>query len=170
MGRVVRTRFLVLLALAVSFAAGALLPAFGESATPVTVVRNALAQTSNVQGAPDRTMVLSRVSVPAGAVLAPHRHRGTQIARVQSGTLTYTVRSGSVTVRRGEADQDPQVVRTIRAGQRGEIHAGEWIVEQPSVKHEATNLGAKAVVLYIATLLETGAPPSTPVTLPAANG
>lgn len=164
MTRVVRTRFLVLLALAASFAAGALLPAFGKSAEGVTVVRNALAQTSTVQGAPNRTMVLSRVKVPSGAVLSLHRHRGTQIARVQSGTLTYTVRSGSVTVRKGEADQDPQVVRMIKAGQRGEISAGEWIVEQPSVIHEATNLGSKAVVLYISTLLETGAPPSTPVT------
>lgn len=164
MTRVVRIRFLVLLALAGAFAAGAFLPAFGNSAEGVTVVRNALAQATTVQGAPNRTMVLSKVKVPSGAVLSLHRHRGTQIARVQSGTLTYTVRSGSVTVRTGEADQNPQVVRTIKAGQRGEINAGEWIVEQPSVIHEATNLGGKTVVLYVATLLETGAPPSTPVT------
>jgi hypothetical protein len=161
-----KPRAAISLALLVGLALGALLPgAFGKSEVAPTAIRNALAQTSRVQGAPGRTMVLSRVVVEPGAVLATHRHLGTQIARIQSGVLTYTVRRGSVVVRRGESDQGPTVVRRIVAGQTGAIHGGEWIVEQPSDIHEAANRGSQPVVIYIATLLKDGAPPSTPVSL-----
>ena len=165
-----RTHLLVVLALAVGVGLGALLPgAFGDSAKAPTAIRNALAQSSQVQGAPGRTMVLSRVLVEPGAKLATHHHLGTQVARITSGVLRYTVRRGSVVVRRGESDQNPQVVRRIKAGQTGSIRGGEWIVEQPSDIHEAANTGTGPVVIYIATLLEAGAPPATPVSLPAAN-
>jgi quercetin dioxygenase-like cupin family protein len=154
------------LGLATAFLLGALFQgAFaGETAAP-TVVRNALAQSDAVQGAPGRTMVLSRVEVEPGAQLATHHHLGTQISRVTAGVLTYTVRRGSAVVRRGEADKEPRLVRTIHAGQTAQIDAGEWLVEQPSDVHEAANRGSVPVVIYLATLLKTGAPPSTPVTL-----
>ncbi len=125
--------------------------------------RDAMAQTTKVQGAPGRELVLSRVVVPAGAKLALHHHLGTQVARVESGVLTYTVEQGSVVVRRGQSDARPTAVRTIKAGQTGKIKAGQWIVEQPSDIHRAANNGSKPVTIYIATLLEAGAPPATPV-------
>lgn len=134
-----------------------------------TAIRSALAQTDRVQGAPGRTLVLSRVVVEPGAQLALHHHRGTQIARIQSGVLTYTVRRGAVVVRRGESDQNPRVMRRIGAGQTAGIRAGEWIVEQPTAIHQAANRGSAPVVIYLATLLEKGAPPSTPVSLPVDN-
>ncbi len=152
------------LALAATFALGAVWQtAIGQTEASPSAVRSALAQTDDVRGAPDRTMVLSRVVVPPGAVLSLHHHLGTQIARIQSGALTYTVEQGAVVVRRGESDQHPQVVRTIANGQTGRITAGQWIVEQPSAIHRATNKGTTPVVIYIATLLKKGAPPSTPV-------
>ncbi|HEV2727899.1 MAG TPA: hypothetical protein VGV34_06370, partial [Solirubrobacterales bacterium] len=90
---------------------GALLPgAFGQSKAEPTAVRNALAQTNHVQGASDRTLVLSRVVVEPGAELALHHHLGTQVARIASGALTYTVRRGTATIRRGESDRDPPLV------------------------------------------------------------
>ena len=154
----------------VAFALGATLPAaFGDSSEEPTAIRNALAQTDRVQGAPNRTLVLSRVVVEPGAKLALHHHLGTQVARIQAGVLTYTVRSGSVVVRRGESDQQPQTVRLIDAGQTGRIGAGQWIVEQPSDIHQATNRGSVPVVIYLATLLKAGAPPATPVS-PSASG
>lgn len=163
-----RPHYPIAVTLAVGIALGALLPAaFGKSEAAPTAIRNALAQTSQVQGAPGRTMVLSRVVVEPGAELATHHHLGTQIARIQSGVLRYTVRRGSVVVRRGESDQNPTVVRKIGAGQTGAIGSGEWIVEQPSDVHEAANKGSKPVVIYLATLLQHGAAPSTPVSLPA---
>jgi quercetin dioxygenase-like cupin family protein len=167
MSKRTRPHLFVVFALVVGIGLGALLPgAFADTAVAPTAIRNALAQTSKVQGAPGRTMVLSRVLVEPGAKLATHHHLGTQIARIQSGVLRYTVRQGSVVVRRGESDQNPTVVRTIKAGQTGNIKKGEWIVEQPSDIHEATTGSAEPVVIYIATLLKSGAPPSTPVSLP----
>ena len=166
MVRLGKPQFLVALALACAFALGAILPgAFAQRQVAPEVVRNALAQTSVVKGAPKRTMVLSRVVVNPGARLALHHHRGTQISRVVSGTLTYTVERGSVVVRAGEADQDPRLVRRIVAGQTGRVRPGQWLVEQPSDIHRAANRGSVPVVIFLATLLETGAPPSTPVVL-----
>lgn len=140
--------------------------ALGKTEVAPTAIRSALAQTDRVQGAPGRTLVLSRVVVQPGAELALHRHLGTQVARVESGVLSYTVRRGSVAVRRGESDRRPQVVRTIAAGQTGRIRAGEWLVEQPSDIHQAANRGSRPIVIYLATLLAKGALPSTPVALP----
>jgi len=147
---------------------GALLPtAFGQTKAAPEIVRNALAQSDKVQGAPGRTMVLSRVVVNPGAKLALHHHLGTQVSRVTAGTLTYSVERGSAVVREGEADKDPRLVRTIEAGQTARVQAGQWLVEQPSDIHHAANRGSVPVVIYLATLLKAGAPPSTPVTLPA---
>jgi hypothetical protein len=67
-------------------------------------------------------------------------------------------------VREGESDQQPRRVRTITAGETARVRAGQWLVEQPSDIHEAANRGRTPVVIYLATLLETGAPPATPVT------
>jgi quercetin dioxygenase-like cupin family protein len=160
-------RPLLALALIAAFALGVVLPgAFGEAKVAPTAIRNALAQTSKVQGAPQRTLVLSRVLVEPGAELPLHHHLGTQVAHVAAGTLTYTVRRGSAVIKRGESDQQPQVVRTIAAGQTASIRAGQWIVEQPSDIHEAANRGSAQVVIYLATLLKAGAPPATPVELP----
>jgi quercetin dioxygenase-like cupin family protein len=161
-----RPRLLIAFALVGAFALGVVLPgAFGQSKAAPTAIRNALAQTSHVQGAPNRTMVLSRVEVQRGAKLTLHHHLGTQVANVAAGTLTYTVRRGTVVVRQGESDQSPRIVRTIEAGQTAPIRGGQWIVEQPSDIHEAANRGTAPVVIYIATLLKTGAPAATPVTL-----
>jgi quercetin dioxygenase-like cupin family protein len=135
--------------------------AFGASAPTPPPVRKGFAQTEHVQGAPGRTMVLSKVTVPPGAKLAVHHHLGTQISRVTAGTLTYTVRSGKAELFEGESE-DPTPVRTISAGQTARITAGQWLVEQPSDIHQAANRGSAPVVIYLATLLKDGAAPSTP--------
>ncbi|HYQ77807.1 MAG TPA: hypothetical protein VEP91_01705 [Solirubrobacterales bacterium] len=157
----------VTLCVLAALAVGALLPgAFAGDVSEPTAVRSALARSEQVQGAPNRTMVLSRVVVEPGAKLALHHHLGTQISRVAAGTLTYTVRRGSAVVREGDAEKDPRLVRTIGAGQTARIRAGQWLIEQPSDIHEAANRGGSPVVIYLATLLQSGAPPATPVTQP----
>jgi quercetin dioxygenase-like cupin family protein len=139
--------------------------AFGASSAAPVPVRKALAQSEHVQGAPGRTMVLSKVTVPPGAALAVHHHLGTQISRVVSGTLTYTVRRGKAELFEGESDSEPRLVRDITAGKTAKIRAGQWLVEQPSDIHQAANRGSAPVVIYLATLLQDGAPPATPVDL-----
>jgi quercetin dioxygenase-like cupin family protein len=128
---------------------------------PVVVVREPLAQAVAPQGAPGRTLGLSRVTVMPGAELASHHHPGTQIARIENGTLTYSVETGSVKVMKGPAD-DPTLVRRIKAGQTGRIRAGQWIVEQRTEVHHAANHGTVPVVIYLASLFTTGSPPSLP--------
>jgi quercetin dioxygenase-like cupin family protein len=155
----------VLLVAAVAVLAIVLPTAFGASAAAPSPVRNGLAESRHVVGAPGRTMVLSEVTVPPGVKLALHHHQGTQISRVAAGTLTYTVRRGQAEVFEGESE-DQKLVRTVAAGQTARVKAGQWLVEQPSDDHEAANRGSAPVVIYLSTLLKTGAPPSSPVTLP----
>jgi quercetin dioxygenase-like cupin family protein len=126
-----------------------------------TVVRTPLAQSTKVKGAAGRTLGLARVTIPAGGAIALHHHEGTQIAYIQKGVLTYTVKTGSVSVMSGPADT-ATVVRKIGAGKTGKIRAGQWIVEQPSTIHQAANNGSGPILIYVATLLESDAPPSTP--------
>jgi quercetin dioxygenase-like cupin family protein len=156
-----RRRGLVAVAAAALIAVGVLVGnVIAQSSTP-TATRQPLAQSTVVKGAPGRTLGLARVVIPPGATIALHHHEGTQAAYIQAGVLTYTVKSGSVTVMSGPADKD-QVVRKIKAGQTAKIPAGDWIVEQPSTIHMATNAGKAKIVIYLSTLLKTGAPPSTP--------
>lgn len=143
--------------LAIGVAVGQVIAKSGGS----TVTRTALAQSTKVRGVSGRTLGLSRVTIPVGGRIALHHHQGTQVSYIQAGVLTYTVKSGGVTVMSGPAD-NPSVVRKINAGQTGAIRAGQWIVEQPSTIHRAVNKGETKIVIYLATLLKKGAPPSTP--------
>jgi quercetin dioxygenase-like cupin family protein len=142
-------------------AAGHSLGADAQSGQAPT--REALAQVVNPRGAPGRTLGLSRVTIPARTALAPHRHPGDQIAYIERGTLTYTVRTGVVRVYRGPADDSPQLVATIRAGETGRVRTGEWVVERQGDVHFGANRGRRPVVILLATLFTTGSPPSIPV-------
>lgn len=154
---------LALLALACLGAGAAIgLALGGGDRAPAPVVREALAQSTHPRGSRDRTLALTRVIVKPGAKLALHHHPGTQIAYIDRGTLTYAVAQGKVRVRKGAADEDPRLVRTIRAGDTARIRTGQWIVEQPTNHHHAANQGKQRVVIYLSTLFPDGAPPSIP--------
>lgn len=152
---------LVLTAAASAYAMTGLRPAAGDQ----PVVRTGLAAARNPLGAPNRTLGLSRVTVAPGAQIALHRHPGVQIATIARGTLSYWVVRGNVKVRRGDPDAPggARLVRTIMAGQKGEILAGDWIAEAPGTIHRAANEGRAEIEILIASLFENGAPPSTPV-------
>jgi quercetin dioxygenase-like cupin family protein len=125
--------------------------------------RTVLAQAVNPTGGRGRTLALSRVTIPAHTRLGLHRHPGTQIAYVQDGTLTYTVRTGVVNVYRGAADRNPSVVRRVAAGQTGKVNAGEWVIERPRTVHFGANKGDQPLLILLATLFKNGSPPSIPV-------
>jgi quercetin dioxygenase-like cupin family protein len=156
-----RLRLAVILAavalVAIGIAVGQVIAQSGQTAA----VRTPLAQSTKVKGAKDRTLGLSRVTIPPSGQIALHHHEGTQVAYIQAGVLTYTVKSGSVTVMEGPAE-NPTPIRKISGEQTGKIKAGQWIVEQPSTIHRAANKGPAKVVIFLSTLLKTGAPPSTP--------
>jgi quercetin dioxygenase-like cupin family protein len=156
-----RVRLTVVLSAIALAGAGALVGHVIAQSGGATAVRTPLAQSTKVKGAKGRTLGLSRVTIPPGGTIALHHHEGTQVAYIQSGVLTYSVQSGSVTVMSGPADS-PKVVRKISGGQTGQIRPGQWIVEQPSTIHQAANNGTARIVIYLSTLLKAGAPPSTP--------
>jgi len=156
------TRTLALAAALLLVAGGAIGWALARGDATPTAERESLAATNKPEGAKGKTLGLSRVVVPGGAELALHHHEGTQIAFIDRGTLTYTVVEGSVEVRKGPADGDSKLVRKIKAGETGKIKTGQWIVEQRSDHHMAANRGDQKIVIYLSTLLDQGAPPSTP--------
>ena len=128
-----------------------------------TAKRADLALLENPAGAKGRTLALSRVTIPPHTALALHRHPGAQIASIQRGTLTYTVRTGTVAVYRGPATADAKPVRVVKAGQTARVHRGEWVVESPGDIHVGANRGSEPVVILLATLFPNGAPASIPV-------
>jgi quercetin dioxygenase-like cupin family protein len=101
--------------------------------------------------------------IPPGTVIPSHFHDGTQVPYIQSGVLSYSVETGSVTVMKGLADQNPTVVRKVKAGQTATIRPGQWFIEQPNEHHHAVNHGSEKIVVLQATLLRNGAPAATPV-------
>jgi quercetin dioxygenase-like cupin family protein len=147
-----------------AYAAGADRAPSPAAAAAPAVTRDVLAQVVDPAGAKGRTLALSKVVIPAHTALALHRHPGNQIAYIQRGTLTYTVRTGVVKVYRGPADDHPKVVRAVRAGQTGVVRPGEWVVERPGDVHFGANNGSGRVVILLATLFTDGSPASIPVT------
>jgi len=152
----------------VAATAVALLPATAVGAyaaghaaqTAPTAKRVDLAMLENPAGGKGRTLGLSRVTIPPHTALPLHRHPGNQIASIQRGTLTYTVRTGDVQIFRGPATADAKPVRVVKAGQTAAVHPGEWVVESPGDVHFGANRGGKPVVILLATLFPNGAPPS----------
>jgi quercetin dioxygenase-like cupin family protein len=69
--------------------------------------------------APGRSLYLVRYEISPGTRLPAHRHKGTQIGRVEGGTLTYHVLAGRVTVyRTGEDGKPGSSGRPARASRR----------------------------------------------------
>src|SRR3954468_4953893 len=147
----------VVVALAAAYAAGA------NGRPSAQAVRESLAQVVNPAGAKGRTLGLARVTIPAHTALALHRHPGVQIAYIQSGTLTYTVKTGAVPVYHRAADQQPRLGRPLRLGHSGRVPAGDWVVERPGTIHFGANNGSRPLVILLATLFTNGGPPSIPV-------
>jgi quercetin dioxygenase-like cupin family protein len=137
--------------------------AAGAAQQPPQATRTVLAQAVDPPGARGRTLALARVTIPAHTRLGLHRHPGVQLAYVQKGTLSYTVKRGVVNVYRGAADQDPRVVRRVAGGKTGSVNAGEWVIERPRVVHFGANQGDRPVVILLATLFKRGSPASIPV-------
>jgi quercetin dioxygenase-like cupin family protein len=152
---------MVLVATALALIALSVMISSVLAAASPTAERDLLGAFKNPLGAKGRTLGLSIVTIPAGVTLPLHHHLGTQVSYIQKGILRYTVRAGRVRVMKGLADQSPQVVRTISAGQTASLTPGEWIVEQPSDIHMA--MAKTRVVVLIASLLKNGAPAATPV-------
>ncbi len=127
------------------------------SASPAAAVRTDLG-TTLPETAPGQRLGLWRVTIPVGASLPAHWHPGYQLARVETGTLTYTILTGELTILHPDG-----TTSTATAGQTVDIPAGTSVVEQPEAQHSAANLGDVPIEIVLATLFTDGAEAAIPV-------
>jgi quercetin dioxygenase-like cupin family protein len=115
--------------------------------TTVAVQKDVLATEADPPGGEGSTLTLIRYTIAPGAQLSPHIHPGVQLARIESGTLTYTVIDGTATVTRAggatEAVTGPTTVSLV---------TGDSVAENDGMVHFGANETAEPVVI-IATLL-----------------
>lgn len=113
-------------------------------------------------GAPGRTLTLIRYTIAPGAKLSPHIHPGVQLASIQSGTLTYTVESGTATVTRaGGGTEEVTGPATTTLG------PGDAVVEHDGMVHFGANDTDQPVVILATLLTEDGKDLAVTVTTPA---
>jgi quercetin dioxygenase-like cupin family protein len=168
-GRLMSRRTLALLGLILvasfALAGPGVITAQTPIGTPVSggaVVREVLAS-DQPASAPGQELQLVRYIIPPNTRLATHTHPGVQLARIESGVLTYTVVHGEVPITRASGAGTPGPVEVLRDGQTTKLHPGDWVVERPGVVHYGWNQGSEPVVILATTLLTEGAPPSQAV-------
>ena len=130
------------------------------SPSPSGIVREELGAAAP-ETAPGQELGLWRYTIPAGSQLVPHEHPGWQVARIDSGTLTYSIIAGDVSVTRANG-----TVETHAGGETIELAPGDTVVENPGTQHFGANEGTEAVVLYTSTLFDQDEPPSIPLATP----
>jgi quercetin dioxygenase-like cupin family protein len=113
------------------------------------VVKEVLAEDTTPPGAPGYTLTLMRYTIAPGAQLAPHVHPGVQMAEVESGTLTYTIVSGTAQVRRGAGGAQPVTGPTTI-----QLAPGDSVVEPFDMVHYGANDTGEPVVLTATLLTE----------------
>jgi hypothetical protein len=135
--------------------------AAASKAAAVPVLREVLDNDLKPPGAPGRTLSLVRYTIAPGAKLAPHVHPGVQMASIQSGTLSYTVVSGTAEVRRAGATTDTPVKgpATIQLGR------GDAVTEIGNMVHFGENKTKTPIIILAALLTEDGHPLAEPVVL-----
>jgi quercetin dioxygenase-like cupin family protein len=134
------------------------LPGTEPSAAPEAgIVRTLLGETSPTT-APDQTLGLWHYTIPAGSALTPHTHPGFQVARVLSGTLSYDVISGTVTILRADGTTE-----MARSGSVVTVNAGDTVIENPDLAHFGSNSGDVPVEIVAASLFTHGSPPALPL-------
>ena len=104
-------------------------------------------------------LYLQRVTIAPGAKLPEHFHQGTQVARIISGRAHLRHRLGH---RRGHARQREDRDRERAGDHQAAQAATGWSRPRGSCTTGATP-GKRPVVIEIASLLQEGAPLSTPV-------
>jgi quercetin dioxygenase-like cupin family protein len=126
-------------------------PGTGAPGTTVAVAKDVLAAEADPPGGEGSTLTLIRYTIAPGAQLAPHLHPGVQLARIESGTLTYTVVSGTAMVTRSGGEPEPvEGPATITLG------PGDSVAENLDMVHFGANETDEPVVIVATLLTEDG--------------
>jgi oxalate decarboxylase/phosphoglucose isomerase-like protein (cupin superfamily) len=126
------------------------------------VVREILDELVDPPGAVGRTLTLARYTIAPGAALSPHIHPGVQMASIESGTLTYTVESGTATVRRA-GSTEPEAITGPNTTTLG---PGDSVTELGDMVHFGANDTDAPVVILAALLTDSDQGLSVTVTAP----
>jgi quercetin dioxygenase-like cupin family protein len=126
-------------------------PATATAPAAGAVVKDILATDLIPPGAPGRTLTLIRYTIPAAAKLAPHIHPGVQLASIQSGTLTYTVVTGTIPVKHPDGRTENLVGPTTTT-----LHPGDAVTEVDGVVHYGANDTTEPVIILATLLTEDG--------------
>jgi hypothetical protein len=134
-------------------------PAAEAPGTTVAVVKDVLATEVDPPGGEGSTLTLMRYTIAPGAKLAPHIHPGVQLARIESGTLTYTIVSGTAIVTRAGGQPEPVAGPTTLT-----FGPGDAVAENIDMVHFGANEGDEPVVILATLLTGDGQDLAVPVT------
>ncbi len=132
----------------------------GAPTTTVAVQSDVLDNLVDPPGGKGSTLSLVRYTIAPGAKLVPHIHPGVQMARIVSGTLTYTVVSGTALVRRAGSTTDTPLTGPAETT----LHAGDSVIERNGMVHYGANRTSKKLIIIAALLTEDGHKLAEPVT------
>jgi quercetin dioxygenase-like cupin family protein len=104
-------------------------------------------------GAPGQTLVLYRV-IARGGEVPWHRHPGTSLLTVESGTFSSVMQTGTAWVTRPGAAPE----QVTEPGTEIVLEPGEGLSYSAEVVHNARAAGEEPASVLVAGLLETGQP------------
>ncbi len=131
------------------------------AATAGAVVKDILSTDVDPPGAPGSTLTLIRYTIPPGAKLAPHTHPGVQMASIQSGTLSYTVVSGTATVKRADGS-----IEQLAGPTSTKLDKGDSVIELDGMVHFGADDTTEPVIILATLLTQDGKDLAVPVTQP----
>jgi len=120
--------------------------------TTLAVVRSVLAEMADPPGAEGRTLSLVRYTIAPGAKLAPHIHPGVQMASIESGTLSYTIESGTAVIRRAGATDDER----LEGPTITKLGPGDSVDEVAGMVHFGANETDRPIVILASLLTVSG--------------
>lgn len=121
------------------------------------VVQEILAEMVDPPGAVGRRLTLVRYTIAPKVRLASHLHPGVQMAWIVSGTLTYHVVSGAVTVSRGgKGTRDPRAIEALVGPAETTLGPGDAVMEPKDMLHFGVNHTDDPVVIMATLLTESG--------------
>ncbi|MEA2843221.1 MAG: hypothetical protein QOJ69_892, partial [Actinomycetota bacterium] len=121
------------------------------TSTVVPVARDLLASDADPPGAPGRTLSLVRYTIAPGAQLPPHVHPGVQMASIEAGTLSYTVITGTATVKRSSG-----TVESVTGPATTALGPGDAVTETGDMVHFGANATGAPVIILASLLTESG--------------
>ena len=120
--------------------------------------------------APGQSLVLYRTTFHPRAELPAHIHPGTTVSTVESGTFSWTLQAGTVTVTRTGGQRE----QITEPGTELVLHPGEGLAYNADVIHTAHAVGNEPAVVLFTSLFTTRQPlltvtneQGTPVTMGA---